>query len=88
VLNTNLNLNETSLVIAGPTLIKGNLVIPFNSTLEIYVDGYLNISGCLTIHGSLVINAQNQHLASKQIESIATNCIIGTAQSITVSNVN
>jgi len=70
-------------------MIIGNLAIPANSTLEISTNGFLNVSGCITFNGSLVINVQDQHLSPMQtIQTIKADCFVGLPESVTITNLN
>jgi len=73
------------------TLTLGYLTIPNNATVEISLNGHLNISGCASLGGSLVINLQYQPLmSSKPIVPISAACFVANAtfQNITAINVN
>jgi len=81
-------LNDGFAVVTNATFILGNVEIPFNSTLEILTHSYLNISGCITLNGSLDINVQGKQLSKTQnLQVIMANCFIGSFQKVTITNV-
>jgi len=82
-------LDDGFAIVINPIIVDGNLVIPFNSTLEILIHSYLNISGCIALNGSLVINVQGQDLSKTQtLKCITANCFSGSLQMVTITNTN
>jgi len=82
-------LNNGIAYVINPTFVPGNLFVPLNATLQVSVNAYLNISGCLTFNGSVVIDVQDQLLHSSQaIKNIEASCFVNLPQAITVTNIN
>jgi len=63
---TQMDLNNGFAEIFSPTFIEGDITVPRNATLEISINSYLNISGCFTLQGSLIINLEQIHFNHPQ----------------------
>jgi len=86
-----LNLNTGIAEVTTLVEVEGNLIVPSTSILEVTPHGAINVTGCLSFEGGLVIDLQHQHLENNtQLSLIEASCFIGngTASTLSITNVN
>jgi len=76
--------------VTGAVVVNGNLTVPSKATLEITVHGFVNVSGCVSIEGAIVLDLQNQLLNNNtnKFGVLTASCFIGNGTNTTVSNHN
>jgi len=58
----------------------GGLVIPNGVVLQINQGGGLNVTGCVSLGGSLVINATNLNASQHQVTAITAECFVNNTE--------